>query len=512
MPQRGEIDRQIPPAVGAFVIGPLGLDGRGNAAGRDEVRRVIAIIDGHVRHEFPLLEQVAAARHVREHGPGLVPPCRVHVEMLARVVSEARKPGGGRVVGEGMEGHLVQPGAKGDVGQLLVDGRAVLPVLPAGEALGIHQGLAIDVRCAGGLLRHPVLAVVPKLSHGNIGGSERFQWIDTGVAAMPAFREQFQAALVEDFPREGVVVLHHQVADKLGVVMPEALALLCAADRHSRQDRQPWPRIVSVRLGETFQEIRRPVGGRPDLVAIVHQMRQGTEAIPPFRERIEDVIEVNRRGFAAEVVDNRALGIRAWAIETLVGVATNKAQDFPRSSRHRPCQPAFRIGFCIDHKWLSGTGHRHGNHRRFLKHRTHLCRQRQHPGKLARTLHSNLAPEKLLARIVRSDPRPAGVPAARSDHTEFQPEALRLVHRVVDGFQGLRPEESGAGGDDFLRIGDAAEIPDDGAAQALGLHFLQLAGDLLFIHITVQPCPQDGGTRSEGRVAEILLGERGGGK
>ena len=74
-----------PPAMGAGgAVQPLGI--RTNAAGGDQVGRVVAVVEADVRHGQALLQQITAAREIGQHGRGFGPPGGVDVEVFAGVI------------------------------------------------------------------------------------------------------------------------------------------------------------------------------------------------------------------------------------------------------------------------------------------------------------------------------------------------------------------------------------------------------------------------------------------
>ncbi len=102
----------------------------------------------------------------------------------------------------------------------------------------------------------------------------------------------------------------------------------------------------------------------------------------------------------------------------------------------------------------------------------------------------DLAMVETHAGVLRWDPGPSAVPTARRDQPHLHAEPGRLADGVADGLQRLRPHEGGTGRYDAPRI-LRADVEDVHAADALGLHFLQLGGHSLGVRQAVDPRPID---------------------
>ena len=146
----------------------------------------------------------------------------------------------------------------------------------------------------------------------------------------PPSASKLQTALVEQFAgsgRNGSSTM--QVADRFLIVVPEAVAQFLVATVQPASTGSQGVGIVAVARDEFLDEIRRPVGGGPDFVAVEHQDLHRAEAVTPFRHLVEQVVDVGVGGLAAQVVDDEAAGIRARAVEELAGVVANETQDAP---------------------------------------------------------------------------------------------------------------------------------------------------------------------------------------
>ena len=69
---------------------------------------------------------------------------------------------------ERVKSYLIQSRTNRDIEESFVGCWTVLPMLPPRKRLGVHQSFAINVRRTRRFLRHPVFAMIPKLSHRNI--------------------------------------------------------------------------------------------------------------------------------------------------------------------------------------------------------------------------------------------------------------------------------------------------------------------------------------------------------
>ena len=302
------------------------------------------------------------------------------------------------------------------------------------------------------------------------------------------------------------MVLHEQITDGFAVVVLEAVAEVLALQGQSRQHGQPRDRVVAVMLGEGLDEVRCPVGGGPDFVAVEHQDLQRTEAESPLGQGVEHVVDVRVGGVAAEMIDHQPAGVGARAIEELPGVVADETKDAPIAIGHLPVQaPVRRQAVIKPQAFVRANGY--GQNRDILEVFACFFGKWQDLGKLGRPLHLGLTPKQGFAGVYRRDPRSSRIPTARGDDAHFQPEPLRFVQCVVDRLERFRPEEFRACGNDFIRVGERAQVPDDRASHTLGLHFLQLAGDLLVIDMAIQPGPKRGWPRLDRRVAEFLLRE-----
>ena len=165
----GQVDRLRSSTVQALVLCPAWFDGGGDAPGGHQVGGIVAVVGADVGHEPALLQQMTTAREGVEQRSGLLPPGQVDVEVFAGVIGVSGKARIRRVVGEGMEGDLVEPGTEGDVGETFIHLRSILPVLPAGHRLRVDQWFAVEIGGAGGLLDAPILAVVPEFTHRDVG-------------------------------------------------------------------------------------------------------------------------------------------------------------------------------------------------------------------------------------------------------------------------------------------------------------------------------------------------------
>ena len=238
---------------------------------------------------------------------------------------------------------MVQPGAQRDVEAPLVFRGPVLPAPPAGQGLGVDDPPAVDVRGAGGFLDHPEPLVVPELAHRDIGRAQRFQGVHSGIPAVSRLGQEAHAVFVQQVPDRAEMVLDDQVADGLPVVVEEPRRDPGIQGRGIEQGGEIRDRVVAVPRPESVDEIVRPIDRLADLVAVEHEGLQRVEALARAQDPVEDIGHVDRRGLAAQVVDDQAVGVRARALEGLPRVAGDEAHDPRRPGRGVPVQAALGV-------------------------------------------------------------------------------------------------------------------------------------------------------------------------
>ena len=116
--------------------------------------------------------------------------------------------------------------------------------------------------------------------------------------------------------------------------------------------------------------------------------------------------------------------------------------------------------------------------------------------------------EQAHSRILWRDPGSPGIPSAGGDHSEPEPQTVRLAECVGDGIERLRLEEGRARRHLIVRVPDGPHIPDVRTAHPLGFHLLQFEGDAGKADMAVQPGPESPGPGGNRRVAKLLLTQR----
>src|ERR1051326_2546975 len=104
--------------------------------------------------------------------------------------------------------------------------------------------------------------------------------------------------------------------------------------------------------------------------------------------------------------------------------------------------------------------------------------------------NSRGGPNKLLRRVFGFDHGTAKIPTALDVETHFESEAIGFSEGVLVKLAPLRRKKSWTVRNGRIAIlGSAACIADESAAEALGLHLLEVAGDGCLGYVAVEPPP-----------------------
>ena len=208
----------------------------GGVAGLElnEVGDVVSVVDHGIGDRLPLLEQKLAAVDITGEGAGLVPPRDIGIQVRAGEVFLARQTHflGGR--SEGVPDEPVQPVANSLVeGGLQIVPKGLLPLRSdAGHSLRRHNGLAIDVRGAGGLLHKEALFVAspvrgrprPELGLRKGAGAEGLESVDGSTVRSARFGMDTEPGTPRQFGKRGIVLRDDQVADGPPEVIQKTIA------------------------------------------------------------------------------------------------------------------------------------------------------------------------------------------------------------------------------------------------------------------------------------------------
>ena len=281
------------------------------------------------------------------------------------------------------------------------------------------------------------------------------------------------------------------------------------------QHRQPRHGVIPLALEKLLAEGGRPVL-TPCFVTVQGELpeRLAHRNSKMFAQGINDLLKVEAGGARAHLVHLQGMDIFGHRMGRRAGRGVAKAIDDPIASGSVPSQPPLLVHLLAqvkDRLGIDGVGFRHGQHGDVPVEIELGLGLREHSGKKGRALHLRGGEGHPLHGKLRDDPRAAGRRIAHAVvHADFQPEPLRFARGKLHHLPPFRA----AVGD--VREGQVerrcivghdrrGEVENRRAANARGLHRLQILGDPLLADIRAHPVPPDIGADCVGRVLEILL-------
>ena len=331
-----------PPAMGAGgAVQPLGI--RTNPAGSDQVGRVVAIVETHVRHGQALLQDITAAREIGQHGCGFGPPGGVDVEVFAGMIHVSWHAPLGRGMREGMERDAIQPVTKRGIGQSFVFQRPVLPVPPAGKRLGIHNLPAVNVCGRGRLFHHPELRAVPELAARYIHDSAGAQRFGARLTTMSTLGHELHSVSVKDLPGSGVMAVNPQVAYGLAIVVLETGGDLRVGKALPLEHGQVRNRVIATPLAEFRHKGVGPIRLIINLDAVDFHVAQCVQARPHFQDLVNDVAEMAPGRITVKVINDQSVRVGAGHHQCLSGIAGDKPRNHPGTGRNIPGEQSIAV-------------------------------------------------------------------------------------------------------------------------------------------------------------------------
>ena len=320
------------------------------------------------------------------------------------------------------------------------------------------------------------------------------------------------------------IILYHQVRDRLPQIPQEPLGNLRGVHHAPRDHREEREQVIAPPRLELLAHLRGPVlrAVLPAIdvrryqagvhrtafdAGIVHQLghhpgEAGFNALlaqlvafqPPAGFRSWCVFHPGARVAQPQ---HRPLALGHFPLQTPVAAHSRGQVDHPAAVNQHVCRQALPSRHvheaCLKQRLLPNTrnpmradgGER--QHRNVLVEPGHLLRLGRRAVKLLRAGQVGLAPDDLLHRLLRCDPRPAAaVPARVIVHVHFQAQPPSLRRHVLEQAAPLRAHEiSRSDGRALVRL------HDQHAPNSHALHRLQISSDAVTRDIAAEPEPID---------------------
>jgi len=348
--------------------------------------------------------------------------------------------------------------------------------------------------------------------------------------------------------KDAVMIINGQFAHGLAEIVKEAIAGRARIYDPPHQHGQVRQRIVAPALPKLRQQRGAPVQ-RLDFPTVRMQVFEH----PPGQgarvgdQRLDDRVPIAVEGARIQHIHGIALpAIAAGRDARVVANGAAQPQHLPVAGRHLPAQHAFRreIPGQIEH--LPGLRVLLARHVFFLREQRRRIRRgkmqrtvqrlllpvlkraaggragrplplagrpvlrrkavghhgnvpvemvprfrgRQGLGVLGRPREPGFAPGQLLGGVFRPDHWPAQIPAALDIQAHLQPQPVGFPQRMLVKLAPRGRKERGTVRHGIIAVLlRAAGIANQRAAETLGLHFLQVAGDGRLGHVAIEPPP-----------------------